>query len=111
VCNIPFKDKSFDATIFSQVNERLPEDSRILDEVVRVTQKEGFIIIDTPDYGTHWRVIEKFYKHFQPAAFTGEKPTHYTKNSLVTEMEKRGCRYCEHRYILGAELIIKFQRL
>jgi len=111
VHNIPFRDKSFDATIFSQVNERLPEDSRILDEVVRVTQKEGFIIIDTPDYGTYWKFIEKVYKHFQPTAFTGEKPIHWTKNSIVMEMEKRGCRYCEHRYILGAELIIKFQKM
>ncbi len=111
VFSLPFKDNTFEATIFSQVIEHLPEDPQVLNEVVRVTKKNGFMILGTPDYATHWRIIEKIYKFVNPSGYADEHITHYTRESLKEEMRKRGCLYCGHRYILGAELIIKFQKV
>ena len=110
VHNLPFKDDSFDACILSQVIEHLPQNPAILDEVVRVNRKNGYIIIGMPDYDTHWYIIEKLYKLFHPMGAYDEHLTRYTKQSIINEMEKRGCKYCEHKYIFGAELIIKFQK-
>jgi len=110
VFNLPFKNEAFDAVIFSQVIEHLPRNPQILDEVVRVVKKGGYIILGTPDYATHWKIIEKLYRVFHPRGYEDIHITHYTRKSLLGEMSQRSCRYCEHKYILGAELIIKFQK-
>lgn len=110
VFHLPFKSNYFQTVIFSQVIEHLPEDKQILDEVVRVTQKDGYIIVGTPDYATHWKIIEKLYKIFQPSGYADEHITHYTREKLLQEMNQRNCLYCDHKYILGAELIMKFQK-
>lgn len=110
VYNLPFKDESFEAVIFSEVMEHLPPDREILDEVVRVTEKGGTIIVGTPDYATHWKTIEQLYQFFHPTGYADEHITHYTRKSLIKEMTARNCMYLEHKYILGAEIIVKFKK-
>jgi ubiquinone/menaquinone biosynthesis C-methylase UbiE len=110
VFDLPFKDNIFDATILSQLIEHLPSDPKVLDEPVRVTKKGGIIVIGTPDYATHWVTIEKFYKAIHPRGFEDRHITKYTQKTLLNEMEKRGCKYIEHKYIFGAEIIIKFEK-
>ena len=110
VMHLPFKSGEFEATVFSQVIEHLPRDRQILDEVIRVTRDGGFIIVGTPDYATHWPLIEKVYGFVQPTGYADEHITHYTRASLTKEMEQRGCRYIDHQYVFGAELIMKFQK-
>ncbi len=111
IYNLPFKDESFEAVILSQLIEHLPENPQIFKEAVRVVKKGGFIIIGTPDYSTRWAIIEKIYKFIHPRGFEDRHLTKYTKKSLTAEMEKNGCKYFSHEYIMGAELIIKFQKL
>lgn len=108
--NLPFKDNYFEAVILSQVIEHLPRNPKILDEAARVTQKDGIVIIGTPDYSTHWATIEKIYKAIHPRGFEDKHISKYTKDSLIAEMDKRGFKYCEEQYIFGAELIIKFKK-
>lgn len=110
VYNLPFKDESFEATILSQVIEHLPKDPKILDETVRVTKKNGIIIIGTPDYSTRWALIEKIYKFIHPRGFEDRHITNYTKSSLIEEMGKRNCKLVEYEYIFGSEIIAKFQK-
>jgi len=110
VFEIPFRDESFDAVIFSQVIEHLPKDPVIMKEVIRVVKKGGTIILGTPDYATHWTTIEKLYGLFHPSGYADEHITHYTRKTLIREMEKAGCRYIDHKYVLGAELIARFRK-
>lgn len=110
VFRLPFRDGAFEATVFSQVIEHLPRDPVILDEIVRVTQPGGCVIVGTPDYATHWTIIEKIYGWVHPTGYADEHITHYTLKSLRRELEDRGCRYADHKYVLGAELIMKFMK-
>ena len=107
---LPFPDDYFECVIFSQVIEHLPKDPVILDEVVRVAKKDSVLVIGTPDYATWWTLIEKIYGFFQPSGYADEHITHYTRKSLIAEMEKRDCEYIDHRYVLGAELIVRFRK-
>jgi len=107
---LPFKDETFSAVILSQLVEHLPQDRRIFDEAVRVTKTGGYIILGTPDYSTHWKLIEKLYKFFHPRGFEDEHITHYTRKTILEEFNTRGCRLCAQKYILGAELIVKFRK-
>lgn len=107
---LPFADASFDVVILSQVIEHLPNDPRVLDEAARVVKIDGYAVIGTPDYSTHWAAIEKIHKFIHPRGYEDKHITHYTKASLISEMEKRGFKCLDFKYISGAEIIMKFQK-
>lgn len=107
---LPFRTNSYDAVIFSQVIEHLPRDPVILQEVVRVARPGGLVVVGTPDYATWWTTIEKIYGAVHPGGYADEHITHYTFATLKAEVESLGCTYIDHRYVYGAELIMRFRK-
>ena len=107
VFSLPFEDGEFDCVIFSQVIEHLPQDDVILDECVRVIKPGGKLIFGTPDYGGwQWPMFEWLYSIFNPIGYIDEHITHFTLESCINELEKRGLTIQYYKYILKAELII-----
>jgi 2-polyprenyl-3-methyl-5-hydroxy-6-metoxy-1,4-benzoquinol methylase len=95
----------------SQVVEHVPR-ANVLDELDRVLQSGGFLILGTPDYAKwQWVVIEWLYKILLPQAYADEHITHYTNRELIDEfVSKRGYELEAVRYILQGELILGLRK-
>lgn len=108
---LPFKDERFDEIICSQVIEHIPPDDTLFAELRRILRDDGTLVIGTPDYATwRWRWIEWVYKRAIPGGYADEHITHYTFDSLVKKLNEYGFTYLAHRYVAGAELIIKARK-
>lgn len=108
---LPFSDRSFPCVLSSQVIEHIPREN-VLDELDRVLEPGGKLVLGTPDYGNwQWRFIEWLYKILLPQAYADEHITHYTRNELLDEfVRKRGYLLEDTRYILKGELILSFRK-
>jgi ubiquinone/menaquinone biosynthesis C-methylase UbiE len=111
IFSLPVPDSSFPSAICSQVIEHVPR-ANVLDELDRVLQPGGFLILGTPDYANwQWLLIEWLYKILLPQAYADEHITHYTYSELVDEfVSKRGYRLEATKYILQGELILGLRK-
>lgn len=108
---LPFRSKSFDQLICSQVIEHVPRDEVFLHEFHRVLKPGGILIVGTPDYARlSWRIIEKLYGILMPGAYADEHITHYTFAGLRSLLEENGFDYVDHGYVYGSELVIKARK-
>jgi SAM-dependent methyltransferase len=111
IFSLPVPDEAFPSVICSQVIEHVPR-ANVLDELDRVLQPGGFLILGTPDYANwQWRLIEWLYKILLPQAYADEHITHYTYRELVHEfVSKRSYRLEAVKYILQGELILGLRK-
>ena len=108
---LPFSDRSFPCVLCSQVIEHVPKKSPILDELCRVLQPGGRLVLGTPDYANwEWVWTEKLYGFFAPGAYADEHISHYTRKELIELFESRGFQLEHTRYILKGELILAFRK-
>ena len=108
---LPFADASFPCVLCSQVIEHVPKTSPILEELVRVLQPGGRLVLGTPDYANwEWVVTEKLYGFFAPGAYADEHIAHYTRAELISRFEGLGFVHEATRYILRGELILAFRK-
>jgi dolichol-phosphate mannosyltransferase len=108
---LPFRDHAFDTVISSQVIEHIPDDPVIFQELLRVLEPGGTLILGTPDYGSwQWPFIEKLYAFFKPTGYADEHITHYTRDGLFKRLNELGLEILDHAYILHGELIIKARK-
>ncbi len=111
IFNLPVGDGTFPCVICSQVIEHIPR-ANALNELDRVLQPGGFLILGTPDYAKwQWLTIEWLYKILLPQAYADEHITHYTYNELFDEfVTKRGYQLQATHYILQGELILGLRK-
>ena len=108
---LPFGSASFPCVLCSQVIEHVPKSSPILDELDRLLEPGGPLVLGTPDYGRwEWRFTEAIYQRVLPSAYADEHISHYTRNELVNLFRKRGYALEEQRYVFRGELILKFRK-
>jgi 2-polyprenyl-3-methyl-5-hydroxy-6-metoxy-1,4-benzoquinol methylase len=63
--SLPFKDKSFDRIICSEVLEHVDDDQQVTSELIRVLKDDGVLAVSVPTYYTEaifWR-LDKNYSH------------------------------------------------
>jgi dolichol-phosphate mannosyltransferase len=111
IFELPVTDESFPCVLCSQVIEHVPR-ANVLDELDRVLQPGGFLILGTPDYAKwQWVVIEWLYKILLPQAYADEHITHYTYRELTEEfVSRRGYKLEAVKYILQGELILGLRK-
>jgi dolichol-phosphate mannosyltransferase len=109
--NLPVPAASFPCVVCSQVIEHIPR-GPALDELDRVLQPGGRLVLGTPDYGHwQWRVIERLYDLLVPHGYADEHITHYTRAELLDEfVTRRGYRLEAEHYILQGELILALRK-
>jgi len=108
---IPVRDGRFPTVVCSQVIEHIPRDAENFDEFSRLVAPGGILIVGTPDYARlAWRLTEWCYRHLIPGGYADEHITHYTRDSLQSELRQRGFRVLEERYVGGGELILRCRK-
>jgi dolichol-phosphate mannosyltransferase len=109
---LPFADGSFPQVICSQVIEHLEAGDGPFQEMGRVIEDGGLLVLGTPDYSrVSWVIIERLYKLFAPNAYGDEHITHYGRDQLVQLMAGHGFRLKRAQYVGGSELICLFEKL
>jgi dolichol-phosphate mannosyltransferase len=109
---LPFPDGAFECVICSEVIEHVPdEDGRLIDELTRVLQPGGTLVIGTPDYGTRaWILLEWLYRRLAPGAYGDQHVTQYTSKTLTDALARRGYEILARDYVGRAELILQARR-
>jgi dolichol-phosphate mannosyltransferase len=108
---LPFADASFPCVLCSEVIEHVPKDSPILNELCRVLEPGGRLVLGTPDYASWiWVLLEKLYGFVAPGGYADEHISHYTHEELVETMRSYGMVPEANRYILRGELILAFRK-
>lgn len=111
VLSLPFLDRSFPVVVCSQVIEHVEKSPKVLDELVRVLEPGGKLVLGTPDYSrVPWRITEWLYKLLVPGGYADEHISHYSRKELTDEMHRRGLEPESIKYILGGELIMSFRK-
>jgi len=111
IFDLPVPNESFPCVLCSQVIEHVTR-ANVLNELDRVLEPGGFLILGTPDYAKwQWLVIEWLYKILLPQAYADEHITHYTYQELFDEfVTNRGYKLEATRYILHGELILGLRK-
>jgi len=83
----------------------------MIDELCRVLQPGGRLVLGTPDYDRwEWVWMEKAYGLAAPGGYADEHISHYTRKGLLDEFARRGYTHEATRYILRGELILAFRK-
>ena len=108
---LPFKDRTFDCLVHSEVIEHVAYDEALFSEIDRVLRPGGTLIIGTPDYATlGWRIIEPIYGYLVPGGYRDEHITHYTRKSLAEILERYGFEVEDTMYIARSEMIMRCRK-
>ncbi len=110
VTKLPFDDAQFDCVICTGVLEHTSDTPSPLDELLRVLDPQGTLIVSTPDWDTRaWQIISPL-AHLLSARGASSVTTRYTRTRLEGALSDRGWVATDVRYVFGAELITAFQR-
>lgn len=83
-----FKDEAFDAVIFSDVLEHIPNQSAFLNEIHRILKSDGRIIFSVPAEKKLWSRHDISLGHYR----------RYSRQDVVTLLENHGFRIRKLRY-------------
>jgi SAM-dependent methyltransferase len=109
---LPFRDAQFPGVVCSQLLDHVVRDpAGVLDELCRVLQPGGRLVLDMLDYGQwQWHVIERIYRRIAPGADDDLHRARFAKAELVDELSARGLLLEATRAILRSELILAFRK-
>jgi len=104
---MPFRGGTFDTVICSEVIEHIPKELVRLEELTRVLQPGGLLVLGTPDYSRlRWLVLEWIYGKVFPNGYVKEHINRYTRRGLRMELEAMGLQIVSERYVGGSEMIL-----
>jgi dolichol-phosphate mannosyltransferase len=104
---LPFRGDTFDTVICSEVIEHIPKELLRLDELTRVLQPGGLLVLGTPDYSRlRWLALEWLYGKVFPNGYVKEHINRYTRSGLRRELEEMGLQILSERYVGGSEMIL-----
>lgn len=111
LANLPFKNAVFKTVICSEVIEHLPREKFRMDEIERIIDKDGILLLGTPDYNKKaWCFVEWVYGKIMPWGYADQHITHYTFQELKEMLEKRGWKVLGSKYVYGMEMVIKAKK-
>lgn len=108
---LPFRDGAFSCVVCSQVLEHVAKGSPMLDELCRVLQPGGRLVLGTLDHARwEWRLLEGLHARWLPSGCVSKHVARYTRAEIVEALARRGCVLEESRDILRSELILAFRK-
>lgn len=111
VAALPFRSEVFNRLVVSQVLQSVDAKPALFQELYRVMRKGGIVVVSVPDSSRlQWRFIGFLY-HLLPNVYGREERSVLTRRELVDSFAEQGFRVLKYRYICGAELILKLERL
>ena len=109
--DLPFEREAFECVLSSQVIEHVPKEPSMIEELCRVLNPGGRLVLGTPDYDRwEWVWMEKAYGLAAPGGYADEHISHYTQRGLLEEFRQRGYTHEATRYVLRGELILAFRK-
>jgi SAM-dependent methyltransferase len=108
---LPFRAKSFDTVINSEVIEHVHDSPEIWSEMWRVLRPGGILVVGTPDYGRWlWWILEWIYGKVLPGAYAHEHITHFTREEVVRRLRAIGYEILDCQYVGLCEMIFKARK-
>jgi ubiquinone/menaquinone biosynthesis C-methylase UbiE len=108
---LPFRRGSFSTVVCSEVIEHIPMNDSLFEEMARVLEPGGTLVLGTPDYDSRlWIWIEYLYKRLMPGGYADEHISHYTSAGLVDLLRRFGFEVVSKQSILGAEVIFECKK-
>jgi dolichol-phosphate mannosyltransferase len=108
---LPFRAKSFDTVINSEVIEHVHDSPEIWSEMWRVLRPGGILVVGTPDYGRWlWWILEWIYGKVLPGAYAHEHITHFTREEVARRLRDVGYEILDCRYVGLCEMIFKARK-
>jgi ubiquinone/menaquinone biosynthesis C-methylase UbiE len=89
---LPFEDKSFDIIASIEVVEHIHPffAHRVLAEAKRVLKPKGRLLITTPNYRSHWPLIELLLNRLSPVKYHEQHISKFTPQAFVKFIESAG---------------------
>jgi dolichol-phosphate mannosyltransferase len=108
---LPFRDQSFKTIICSEVIEHLQDPTLLQEEIDRVIEPGGILILGTPDYARWlWRLLEWGYGKVLSGAYAGEHITRFTRRELIQWLRDAGYEILDCKYVGHCEMIFKARK-
>lgn len=94
---LPFDDNSFDVVTSIEVIEHIHPflAQQSLLEMQRVLRDNGRLLLTTPNYRSHWPVIEWVVNKISSVKYHDQHINKFTPNSLIKFIESSGFEVCE----------------
>lgn len=109
--SLPFAAESFDQIVMSQVLNYVENLDLAIREANRVLKTNGTLVIAVPDSRRiGWRLFGTLYR-FLPNTQAALEHHQFSRSALVDQLAERGFRALRYRYICGAELVLKCQKV
>lgn len=106
-----FIDETAALTLCIEVLEHHLEPEKLIEEISRITEDDGMVIIATPDFATPmWNIIEVLYGLLMRKGYHGEHVTKFTESSVIAMCRVYGLVHVETQSIFGADKIMRFNR-
>lgn len=101
----------YNLTLCIEVLEHHPEPHSLIRELSRITTKDGYVVIATPDFATPtWNIIEVIYGLLMRNGYHGEHNTKFTESSVIALAYAFNLKHIETKSILSADKIMLFQK-
>src|SRR5437870_9748987 len=108
---LPFRAKSFDTVINSEVIEHVHDSPEIWSEMWRVLSPGGVLVLGTPDYGRWlWWVLEWIYGKVLVGAYAHEHITHFNREEVARRLRADGYEILDCQYVGFCEMIFKAKK-
>jgi len=83
VQHLPFKDNIFDSIMCSEVLEHLPDPEMCINEIYRVTKKNGVGVFTTPVFNLNYKILVKQRTPLQAAGHVRAVCRHSKSNKFI----------------------------
>ena len=109
---LPCADDSFDGAVASQVLGMPSSTTQALREINRILKPGAPVVFAVPDCRRlGWRIIGFLYRRLPNVKQRAVPEYQFSRSQLVDFLTEHGFRALKYRYILGAELVLKAQKV
>ena len=109
--HLPFRAGVFSLIVNSEVIEHIAKSDSLFLEMNRVLAPGGTLVLGTPDYESKIRRFGEYCYHaLLPNACADDHISQYTLAELKALLPEFGFELVNHRYVWGAELIVKARK-